>query len=102
MISLVFEEDVEYICLVLETLRVFQQLGQSVVVDGSAGVSGDAALCCNRHLWDLQDGGGKVKLRVVKEWRETREVCRLNCMKTKGCKNTPECLAVRRSLGGSG
>lgn len=43
-LSLVFEEDVEYIGLVLEVLRVFQQQGQRVVVDGSAGISRDAAL----------------------------------------------------------
>lgn len=63
-ISLVFEEDVEYICLVLETLRVLQQLGQSVVVDGSAGISRDAALCRDRHLWCLKDRGRRLKLKL--------------------------------------
>lgn len=52
--SLVFEKDVEYIGLVLETLRVFQQLDQSVVIDGPVGVSGDAALCCDQDLWTLE------------------------------------------------
>lgn len=56
--SLVFEEDVEDLGLVLQTLGVPQQLGQGAVVDGTASVSGDAALCAHHHLWDLQGGGG--------------------------------------------
>ena len=64
-VSLVFEEDVEDISLVLETLRVFQQLGQRVVVNGSAGVSRDAALRCDRHLWSLEETGGGQKVKSL-------------------------------------
>jgi len=59
-ISLVFEEDVEYIGLVLEVLRVFEQLGQSAVIDGAASVSGDATLWCDRHVWSLEGGEWSV------------------------------------------
>lgn len=55
-VLLVFEEDVKDICLVLEVFRVLQQLHQSIVVDGSAFVSGDAALRCDRHRRALENG----------------------------------------------
>lgn len=52
--SLVFEEDVEDIGLVLQTLRVPQQLGQGAVVDGAAGLSRDDTLRGDDHLRALQ------------------------------------------------
>lgn len=48
--SLVFEEDVENVGLVLEALCVSQQLGQSAVVDAPAGISGNAAIRRERQL----------------------------------------------------
>lgn len=55
--SLVFVEDAKDVGLVLQRLRVLQQLAQSVVVDGSAGVSGDAALCHSCHTGALEGSG---------------------------------------------
>lgn len=67
--SLVFEEDVEDLGLVLQTLRVPQQLGQGAVVDGAVSVSGDAALRAHHHLRDLQGWGGG-EAAPVESWRE--------------------------------
>lgn len=63
-VSLVFEEDVEDVGLVLEALRFLQQQSQGSVVDGSAGVSWDAALRCDRHLGTLADRKGPSGLEI--------------------------------------
>lgn len=56
-VSLVLEEDVEDVRLVLEALRVLQQPHQRLVVDAAAGRSGNAALQRRRRRLARVEGG---------------------------------------------
>lgn len=64
-LSLVFEEDVENISLVLETLSFLQKLHQSHVIHGSTGICGNAAPSCPCHIRSLEDKPERLLLKKI-------------------------------------